>query len=181
MVLQDSVSQWWKYMREGENCILCQTSYNTHSPESIWRPHIYIYTHHPNNTHTPSGSNRCEGSREKASFPFFLPGRAVNGNGIPIPWSLLLIHNRPTAGLLGTSADMPASAHTCTHTRVQTHVHTHLRTWTHISAWPHLCQPRNMCNIHSHACTSVVMHTNMDGNTHTHTLNVYTKTDKSHT
>lgn len=63
----------------------------------------------------PSGSNRCEGSREKASLPLLLPGRAVNGNGIPIPWSLLLIHNRPTAGLPGTSADMPASGHILLH------------------------------------------------------------------
>ncbi len=156
-----------------------------HTHQHPFDIHIYtssqqqIHTH----THTPSGSNRCEGSREKASLPFFLPGRAVNGNGIPIPWSLLLIHNRPTAGLLGTSADMPANAHTCTrthrgtntcaHSPTHTHdlTHTHQRMHTHMPATQYV----------QHACTSVVSHTSVDGSAHTHQIHTHTQKRTNHT
>lgn len=109
---------------------------------------MYFYNF-PDNTHphTHSGSNRCEGSREKASWPLLLPGRTVTGNGIPIPRSLLLIHNRPTAGLTGTSADMPASGHILLHT----HRHTHRggkNTWA----------PSLMCTlVNNHTCASTAI------------------------
>lgn len=57
-------------------------------------------------------ANSMKAVEERHPRLSFLPRRAVTTNGILIPWSQLLIHNRPSGGLLWTSANMPTSAHT---------------------------------------------------------------------
>ena len=86
----------------------------------------YIVENTPTNIHTciiqitnsqahfqaPNGVKAVERRRFFFFFFCFLPARkSCKWDGIPIPWSLRLIHNRPTAGLLWTSADMPTRAH----------------------------------------------------------------------
>lgn len=85
-------------------------------------------------------------------YSFLLPGRAVKWNGIPMPWSPLLIHNGPTTGFPWTSADMPSSAQTGDLANIQGHKHVciHICSHTQQKALPTATFRCSTTHLHPH-------------------------------